>query len=611
MRNWIERCTLAAVVAFAALANHALAGDPALGKQLIANGLDRPIWVGHAPGDFDRIFIIEHEGAIRIVKDGSLLATPFLDIDPIVQGGTSGGNEQGLLGLAFHPNYDENGYFYVYYIGLNAASESVLARYEVSDADPDIADPNSAFLIMTFDQPFTNHNGGWLAFDSNGYLNLATGDGGSGNDPSENAQDITNQRLGKILRIDVDGDDFPADPNRNYAIPPENPFVGVAGDDEILHYGLRNPYRCSLDRETGDLWIGDVGQDAREEISFAPAGSTGLNFGWDCMEGTLCLTNDVGCSCADPDLVDPVYDYVHEGFGGICTVIGGYVYRGCAIPDLHGTYFLADYCSTEVWSFQFNGSNIFDFQERTSELGTGSLSSITTFGEDAYGEIYFTDMNGGQVFKIRSVATIDCNENNIQDACEILDGSVADANGDGVPDECDAPVINIVASDPPDNAIDARQPSEPDGSNPAGWDSIELTFDGATDGVVAGDFEVSEQGGDGVAPGIADVTNVDESSTLAFTGLIEAGAWTTITHVPSGTSVRIGFLPADVNNDQTSTAGDILSLIDSLNGQAVLAQYQTDIDRSGVSSAADVLRAIDLLNGANEYAVWNLVSLPD
>ena len=247
-----------------------------------------------------------------------------------------------------------------------------------------------------------------------------------------------------MLRIDVDGDDFPGDNNRNYAIPPDNPFVGVTGDDEIWAYGLRNPWRNAFDRLTGDLWITDVGQNAREEVNFQPAGVGGMNYGWDCKEGTACSTisgcTTSGCNCNDPTLVDPIHEY-NTGLG--CAITGGYVYRGCAIPDLNGSYFYADYCVARIWTFRYDGVNVTDFTERTAELAPGggmSINLIASFGEDAYGEIYICD-RGGEIFKIvpdvpGGIVGDDCNNNGIDDACDILAGA-PDVNGNGIPDECE------------------------------------------------------------------------------------------------------------------------------------------------------------------------------
>lgn len=403
----------------------------------IASGLTQPTFVGAPESDFERLFIVEKTGRIKIYQDGSVLGTPYINLSSRL---TASGFEQGLLGLAFHPDFENNGYFYVNY--TNNFGNSVIARY-TANGDPltsNTADFNSEQIVLTVNQPFTNHNCGWLDFGPDGFLYVPFGDGGSGNDPGNRAQNL-NTLLGKMLRIDVDADDFPGDANRNYAIPGDNPFVGQAGLDEIWAYGLRNPFRNAFDRETGDLWIADVGQNAREEVNFQPADSNGgENYGWRCKEGFLC-TGLSGCNCSSPALTDPIHDYSHTG--AICSITGGYVYRGCNIPDLQGTYFFADYCSNQIWSLRYDGANVFDFQERTSEFvpDVGGISFITSFGQDAYGELYICDQ-GGEVFKIEADTPTgfvgpDCNNNGAADACDILDGTSADDNNNGIPDECE------------------------------------------------------------------------------------------------------------------------------------------------------------------------------
>jgi glucose/arabinose dehydrogenase len=440
------RLSIAAVSLAAAVA----AGQTPLTSELVVSGLTHPIWVGHAPGDASRLFIIEKRGLIRIVKDGVLLPTPFLDIDSIVGGGTTFSSEQGLLGLAFHPKYASNGSFFVNY--TNNSNNTVIARYSVS-ADPDVADAGSALQLMEIVQPFTNHNGGWIGFGpDDGLLHIATGDGGSGCDPFQNAQN-TNNLLGKILRIDVDK----TEPPKNYAIPPDNPFAQGGGSPEIWVYGLRNPWRDSFDRETGDLYIADVGQGAVEEVNYKRAGTPGgENYGWDCMEGNSCSTVSGctvhGCACGAAGLVAPIHTYQHFGGGGFnCSVTGGYVYRGCAIPDLQGTYFFADYCSAKIWSFRTVAGAVTEFTDRTAELdppGALAINDIVSFGEDALGELYICDQNG-EVFRIVAAdgsnkcpepCFADCNEDgsvNIFDfLCfqgKVTNGDIsADCNGDSM-----------------------------------------------------------------------------------------------------------------------------------------------------------------------------------
>ncbi len=370
--------------------------DTTLTTVRVASGLTRPLFVTAPPGDTDRLFIVEQgsagSAAIKILDlaTGDVLATPFFSISGITTGG-----ERGLLGLAFHPNYADNGLLFINY--TDGSGDTQVERLSVSE-DPNVADPGSAVTVFAVDQPYSNHNGGWMAFGPDGYLYISLGDGGSGGDPGNRAQDITDQLLGKMLRIDVDADDWPGDPNRNYGIPADNPFVGITGDDEIWAYGLRNAWRCAFDRETGDLYIADVGQSAWEEINFQPAGSPGGdNYGWRCYEGNS-EYNTTGCDSPDT-MVFPIYEYSHD-IG--CSITGGMVYRGGEICDVQGTYFFADYCSDQIWSFRYDGNEITEFQERTAELtpDVGSIGSIVSFGEDAAGELYICDLFGGEVFKI-------------------------------------------------------------------------------------------------------------------------------------------------------------------------------------------------------------------
>lgn len=363
----------------------------------VASGLDRPVYVTAPAGDINRLFIVEqHTGQIKILNlnTGLINSTPFLDID-----GLSMGNEQGLLGMAFHPDYAANGFFYVNF--TDSGGTTNICRYQVSAGDPNNANAGSAVTIMTYSQPYSNHNGGWLGFGPDGFLYISSGDGGSGNDPGNRAQDITSQRLGKILRIDVND-------SNSYTVPSSNPFVGITGDDEIWAYGLRNPWRPSFDRLAGDLYIADVGQNAREEINFQPASSTGgENYGWRVMEGTRCNISGDALPCDDPNFALPVHEYAHGGApDGGRSITGGYVYRG-PIKDLQGVYFFADYVSNQIWSFRFDGANKTEFINRTTQLvpDGDSISSISSFGEDALGNLYIVALGGG-VFKVVCESTI-------------------------------------------------------------------------------------------------------------------------------------------------------------------------------------------------------------
>lgn len=398
------------------------AGIPLMTTTRVASGLVRPIYVTHAPGDPTRLYIIEKQGRIRILKidtaPPTLLATAFLDIDPIITGGTSNNSEQGLLGLAFHPDYQTNGYFYVNYTAVSPANATVIASYRRSAGNPDLADTASETRLLTFSQPQTNHNGGWIDFGPDGYLYVATGDGGNFNDigtghtePGGNAQDLNNL-LGNILRIDIDGaDNIPGNDDDDgiignglvgYTSPSTNPYFGaIPGRDEIYAHGLRNPWRCSFDRGTGDFYIADVGQGQWEEVNVNVGNLPGKNYGWRCYEGNAVFNFDSVCvAVGAANMTFPVHVYDHSSH---CSITGGYVYRGAAMPLLHGTYFFADFCSNNIWSFKFNGTTATNLVNRTSELAPGgglSILSITSFGEDLTGEIYICDQSGGEVFKI-------------------------------------------------------------------------------------------------------------------------------------------------------------------------------------------------------------------
>ena len=369
----------------------------------VASALNRPIYCTAPPGD-TRLFIIEQRGVIKILKNGQILPQPFLDIDALVPNIT-GNDERGLLGLEFHPDYASNGLFYVYYTNLQ--NDAAYRRYSVS-ANPDRADSLSSFPILTIIDPFTNHNGGQIDFGPDGYFYIGMGDGGSGGDPQGNGQ-RDDTLLAKMLRIDVNGDDFPGDPNKNYAIPPTNPFVGPGNPlDEIWAKGVRNPYRWSFDRLTGDLYIADVGQGCWEEINFQPASSTGgENYGWVIMEGNHCYIPAMGCNPpCNPVHILPIHEYSHNEAGFSCSVTGGYVYRGGAIPGLGGTYFFADFCSNQIYSFRYVGGNVTEFTNRTAELAPGgglAITGIAGFGEDGFGELYICDRDAGSTGEIYKI----------------------------------------------------------------------------------------------------------------------------------------------------------------------------------------------------------------
>jgi glucose/arabinose dehydrogenase len=382
---------------------------PGISLNQVASGLSRPVDITHASDDSGRLFIVEQRGTILILED-ALVEIPFLDIqDRVESPATGGGNEEGLLSVAFPPGYADKGYFYVYYTMRNG--DNVVSRFSLSD-DPNLADADSEEQILVLPHPqYNNHNGGQLAFGPDGYLYIGTGDGGGGGDPLDNAQDPSSLN-GKLLRIDVEMVFTTNDPlgwfdpfneridcklqkhdnDGAYAIPADNPFI----DDpdfrpEIWALGLRNPWRFSFDRESGDLYIADVGQNRWEEINFQPADSPGgENYGWNIMEGEECYR---ASSCEMEGLILPVHVYPIFSSPD-CSITGGFVYRGEAYPALDGLYIYGDFCSGRIWGLQQDGGT----------WQTGLLAStdfrISSFGEDERGEIYVADMSGGGVYRI-------------------------------------------------------------------------------------------------------------------------------------------------------------------------------------------------------------------
>jgi glucose/arabinose dehydrogenase len=341
--------------------------------QMVVSGLKQPEGLVNARDGSGRLFIVEQAGLVRILKDGAILPTPFLDLtQKVICCG-----ERGLLGLVFHPKYTENGYFYVDYTeNVNSQLYTVIARYSVSASDPNQADNSSEVRLLRIEQPYQNHNGGEVQFGPDGYLYIGMGDGGSAGDPLGNGQSMQTL-LGKILRIDVDH-------TQPYSIPADNPFANGGGLWEIWVYGLRNPWRFSFDKLTGDLYIGDVGQDAWEEIDFLAAGNPGgSNFGWNYYEGMYPYR---GSPPAGTDFVMPVAEYGHdEGY----SVSGGYVYRGKDLPAWQGVYLYGDYGSGRVWGLLHLPDGTW---QNSLMFETGA--NISSFGVDENGEIYLVDYRG-------------------------------------------------------------------------------------------------------------------------------------------------------------------------------------------------------------------------
>jgi glucose/arabinose dehydrogenase len=337
----------------------------------IAKGLTKPLFVTHAGDDSQRLFVVEQAGVVKIVQNGIIGETPFLDIRERVG---SSGSEQGLLSIAFHPRYAENGEVFADY--TNRDGDTVISRF---NATGDTADPASEQILLLIKQPYANHNGGLVLFGPDGYLYIGMGDGGSGGDPENRAQDL-DSLLGKILRIDVDGD-------APYAIPADNPYANGGGMPEIWAYGLRNPWRFSFDRSTGDLLIGDVGQNKYEEVDFQPAGQSGMNYGWNQVEGNHCYKD----GCNQSAFVAPIAEYPHEQG---CSVTGGFVYQGAEFPQLQGIYYYGDYCQGTIWALQRTGDSW------NSTVALKSDLRITSFGEDQNGELYLTDGSSGILYRL-------------------------------------------------------------------------------------------------------------------------------------------------------------------------------------------------------------------
>ncbi len=361
------------------------ASVPRLALTPVVGGLDSPVDLAWRPGDPGATYIVEQVGRIRLIRDGRLIAEPVLDITAEV---TAGG-EQGMLGLAFPPDPADTR-LYVYYTASDGAQ--VVSSFRLDPADGGRARPGSEVLLLRMADQFPNHNGGSLAFGPDGYLYIGTGDGGGGGDPLGSGRDL-GTLLAKILRIDVAR--VPAADGPAFSIPPDNPFVGRPGaQPEIWHTGLRNPWRFRFDRATGDLWIGDVGQGAWEEIDHAPVGAGGLDFGWNVMEGTHCFSPAAGCD--ETGLTMPVSEYGHdEG----CSVTGGTVYRGRSHPDLVGRYVFADYCSGRVWTLDAEAVVTASDGALDPSIALDSGRSLSAIAEDQSGELYATDHGAGELLR--------------------------------------------------------------------------------------------------------------------------------------------------------------------------------------------------------------------
>lgn len=529
------------------------------------------------PLEPDRLFFVERDGLV-LVRRADRTFAPFINVAALLN--PRPGPEDGLLSMAFHPDYAESGEFFLFYTDVNG--DLVVARFHVSES-PDVAGSQRETVLRIDREPMARgHNGGWMQFAEDGLLYLTTGDG-----ELANPQDTTNNLLGKLLRIDVDGDDFPLDPDKNYSIPQTNPFVGEVGDDEILAFGLRNPWRCGIDSLTGEIYIGDVGDSILEELNILdPAGASASNFGWPCMEGTMCGVGSEQCTCDAPELALPVFEYGRENTTPAgCAIIGGEVYRGPAIPALHGIYFFADFCSGEVWSLRYDG-DVSQLTNRTSELFNcvnvnqdPDFSSAWSFSRDSDGEIYITTGFDGAHRIVADVAR---------------------------------PILD---SDPPRDSIDARRPvQEFAGSTFTDITDIVIEFDGCALCHSTDSFRVEQVGGLLAAPSESkrfyDPKRC-ETIDLELSRRLEIGAWTVIVHEQTGSSTRVGALSGDVNGDTISNAADVQRLAEALAGVGpTLPLNSTDLNRTNTVTPADLLEAVDLLMGYGEFEPFLNATLP-
>ncbi len=520
----VSGCGIVGVLAFSSGAMAQTQYD----TMRIASGLDSPLFVTHAPGRANSLFIVERGGTIKVMDKGTGLVnpTPFLTIPDVNLTA-----EGALIGMAFHPEFDTNGRFFVNLTTDPSAPGSLLTtrirEYTVTDllGNPDVADPTPK-EILNIDQPHVFHNGGWIGFnptETGSNLYIMSGDGGNSNDSGVghtegigNAQDITDNLLGKVLRIDVDGDDFIADTTRNYAIPTDNPFVGITGDDEIWAFGLRNPFRASFDRQTGDLYIGDVGQSTREEINFQPGNSTGgENYGWRLREGDIANPNATVGGPPPPGNVDPLYDYEHglgEFQGG--SVTGGMLYRG-PITELQGKYIFGDFVSNNIWSFDpADPDNTVARINDDLLPNSGGLDAMAAFSEDAIGNLYLVDLSG-EVFRVALRGDLDGDGFvGITDLNQVLgqwnNGTPpADLPGDldgdrfvGISD------LNIVLGIWNQNVTPGdAMAGDPSGDGFVGLEDLNLILSNWNAGIPLSSLQVGDVNGDGFV-GIADLNAV-------------------------------------------------------------------------------------------------------
>ncbi len=541
-----------------------------LNAVLVASGLGRALDIQAPPLDPHRLFVATQTGEIRLIKNGTLLPQPFLDVSSL----TTCCGERGLLGLAFHPDYENNRRFFVHY--TNPSGNNVIARYDRSVGDPDVADFGSGVVLFTVTQPGANHQGGQLAFGPDGYLYTAIGDGGGGS-AGRGAAQADDSLLGKVLRIDVDVDAPPY-----YAVPPDNPGTAGAPLGLIWGRGLRNPWRFSFDRANGDLYIADVGEVDWEEINYEPAASIGANnFGWPIWDGdSNCFQPIAPADCDSTAGYEmPLYAYDHS-FG--CSVTGGYVYRGCAMPSQNGRYFFGDYCSARVFSFVANGQTPSSVSEHTAALAPGggiSIAQISAFGQDARGEIYIADL-GGEVFRIVPAAGV-CGDG-IQQT-----GEQCDDAGQSV--TCDADCTFAVCGDGSLNTAAGESCDDGNGTSGDGCDA-NCTPTGCGNAIVTLG-ESCDTGGESAS------CDADCSAAVCGDGTLNlsAGELCDDGNTLNGDGCSSQCVPevsptvcGDANSDDRVTASDGLIILKNSVGQSVACpDFLCDADGNGLVSASD------------------------